>query len=92
MIRRRRRAIKWSQQDLAFAVGLAQSTISRLEAGTLTGIRFDRFARIVAALDGLDPDTPFPRVLPRRAYFADFVSWQTADIASRKASETTSLD
>jgi len=37
-----------SERQLAWRVGLAQSTISRLENGKLRGIRFKRLAAIVA--------------------------------------------
>ena len=69
MVRRRRIMIRWTQRDLARAVGLAQSTISRLETGRLTGIRFDRFALVVAVMHGLDPEAPFPPTLPWRTRF-----------------------
>ena len=60
MVKRRRYRIGWSQRDLARACGLAQSAICRLETGKLSGIRFGRFARLVAAMGGLDPDGPHP--------------------------------
>ncbi len=60
MVRRRRHVLRWSQRDLAAVSLVAQSTISKLETGSLTGIRFRRFARLVAALGGLDPDAPHP--------------------------------
>ena len=64
MVKRRRRILRWSQRDLSRACGLAQSTICRLESGTLSGVRFSRFARLVAALGGLDPDAPHPPMPP----------------------------
>jgi DNA-binding Xre family transcriptional regulator len=60
MVKRRRTAIRWSQRDLSRACGLAQSAISRLETGNLSGVRFSRFAKLVAAMGGLDPDAPRP--------------------------------
>ena len=62
-VKRRRIAIHWSQRDLQRASGLNQSAISRLERGILSGIRFSTFARLVAAMNGLDPERPHP---PRR--------------------------
>ena len=60
MVKRRRRALGWSQRDLQKESGLAQSAISRLENGKLSGLRFARFARLVAAMNGLDPGAPHP--------------------------------
>jgi transcriptional regulator with XRE-family HTH domain len=60
MVKRRRTRIAWSQRDLSRACGLAQSAISRLETGKLSGVRFGRFAKLVAAMNGLDPDAPHP--------------------------------
>jgi hypothetical protein len=34
--------------------------VSRLERGVLSGIRFSTFARVVAAMNGLDPSAPRP--------------------------------
>jgi DNA-binding Xre family transcriptional regulator len=67
MVKRRRTRIAWSQRDLASACGLAQSAISRLETGKLSGVRFGRFAKLVAAMNGLDPDAPRPP-MPRWTY------------------------
>jgi DNA-binding Xre family transcriptional regulator len=64
-VKRRRLAIGWSQRDLQRASGLHQSAISRLENGRLSGIRFSTFARLVAAMNGLDPAAPRP---PQRAW------------------------
>lgn len=63
MVKRRRTMIGWSQRDLSRASGLAQSAISRLETGKLSGVRFGRFAKLVAAMGGLDLAAPHP---PRR--------------------------
>ena len=60
MVRRRRTLIGWSQRDLARECGLAQSAISRLESGKLSGVRFGRFAKLVVAMNGLDPGAPHP--------------------------------
>ena len=60
MVKRRRTMIRWSQRDLERASGVDQTVISRLENGRLPGIRFARFARLVAAMNGLDPDAPHP--------------------------------
>jgi DNA-binding Xre family transcriptional regulator len=60
MVKSRRIAVRWSQRDLQRATGIHQSAISRLERGVLSGIRFSTFARIVAALNGLDVERPHP--------------------------------
>jgi DNA-binding Xre family transcriptional regulator len=60
MVKRRRTRIAWSRRDLPRACGLARSAISRLETGKLSGVRFGRFAKLVAAMNGLDPDAPDP--------------------------------
>jgi transcriptional regulator with XRE-family HTH domain len=60
MVKRRRLTIAWSQRDLERASGIDQSAISRLENGRLSGLRFSRFARLVTAMNGLDPDAPRP--------------------------------
>ena len=60
MVKRRRLTIAWSQRDLERASGIDQSAISRLENGRLSGLRFSRFARLVTAMNGLDPDAPHP--------------------------------
>ncbi len=64
-VKRRRFAIRWSQRDLERASGIDQTVISRLENGRLSGLRFSRFARLVAAMNGLDPEAPHP---PLRAW------------------------
>jgi DNA-binding Xre family transcriptional regulator len=64
-VKRRRFAIRWSQRDLERASGVDQTVISRLENGRLSGLRFSRFARLVAAMNGLDPEAPHP---PLRAW------------------------
>ena len=61
MVKRRRLALAWTQRDLGWASGLAQSAISRLENGRLKGLRMDRLARLITAMGGLDPGLPSPR-------------------------------
>lgn len=56
-MRRRRERLGWSQRDLGRRTGVDQSTISRLENGVRCGLRWSRFAAVVAVLDGLDFDT-----------------------------------
>jgi transcriptional regulator with XRE-family HTH domain len=50
---RRRRG--YTQAQLGRLCGLHQSTISRLENGRCSGLRWIRFAALVAALDGRVP-------------------------------------
>lgn len=56
-----------SQRQLAWRVGLSQSTISRLETGSLRGLRLKNLALIIGALRldprFVQPDEPAP---PRR--------------------------
>jgi transcriptional regulator with XRE-family HTH domain len=56
-LRRRRQRLGWSQRDLGRRTGVDQSTISRLETGVRCGLRWSRFAAVVAVLGGLDFDT-----------------------------------
>ena len=60
MVKRRRHAIRWSQRDLERACYVDQTIISRLETGKLAGMKFSRFAALVAAMGGLDVDAPHP--------------------------------
>ena len=53
-VRRQREKRRLSQRDLERLTGVHQSTISRLETGQRCGLRWARFAKIVAALGGLD--------------------------------------
>lgn len=53
-VRRQRLNRGWSQRDLEGLTGIHQSTISRLETGQRCGVRFTRFAKMVATLGGLD--------------------------------------
>jgi transcriptional regulator with XRE-family HTH domain len=63
-VRKFRLANGWSQQQLSWLVGVHQTTISRLEAGTISGMRFSRLARILGQLsvspDALLDDGPPP--------------------------------
>jgi DNA-binding Xre family transcriptional regulator len=68
-VKMRRMTIRWSQRDLERACGVDQTVISRLENGVLPGIRFSRFARLVAAMNGLDVDRPHPP--PPRPFWWD---------------------
>ena len=54
-IRRFRLAKGWSQRQLGWMVGVHQSTIARLEAGTLSGMRLSNLARILGQLS-VPPD------------------------------------
>jgi transcriptional regulator with XRE-family HTH domain len=54
-IRRFRLAKGWSQRQLGWLVGVNQSTIARLERGTLSGIRLSNLARILGQLS-VPPD------------------------------------
>ena len=50
-VRAGRLALHWTQQQLAWRVGVSQSFISRLETGTLQGVRLRTLARIVGVLE-----------------------------------------
>ncbi len=54
-VRLKRRERSLSQQALANAAGVSQSTISRLETGSLASLRLVRLAAIIAALAGYGP-------------------------------------
>ena len=56
--RRARRRHRWSQRDLEERTGIDQTTISRFENGLRCGMRWSRFATLVAVLDGLDFGIP----------------------------------
>lgn len=58
-IRAGRLSLGLSQRQLAARVGLCQSTISRLETGTLRGIRFKGLALIVGVIR-MSPVYEFP--------------------------------
>jgi transcriptional regulator with XRE-family HTH domain len=66
-VKRRRVALGWSQRDVQRATGIHQTVISRLERGVLTGMRFSKFARLVAAMNGLELERSHPR--PPRGYW-----------------------
>jgi transcriptional regulator with XRE-family HTH domain len=72
-VKRRRETIGWSQRDLQRATGIHQSVISRLENGVLMGIRFSKFARLVAALNGLELERPHPP--PPRPHWWERGAW-----------------
>ena len=57
-LRRQRRRSGLTQRQLGVMTGVDQSTISKFENGRRCGLRWSRFARIVAVLDGLDFDEP----------------------------------
>jgi len=54
-IRQFRHANGWSQRQLGWLVGVHQSTVARLEAGTLSGMRLSNLARILGQLS-VPPD------------------------------------
>ena len=49
-VRQYRLSNGWSQRQLAWLVGVHQSTVARLELGTLTGMRLSTLARILGQL------------------------------------------
>ncbi len=57
MIRRRRLAAGLSQRELERLTRIDQTVISRLENGKQYGLRWSRFAILVAELRGLEPET-----------------------------------
>ena len=57
MIKRRRLAAGMSQRRLEVLSGIDQTVISRLENGKQYGLRWSRFAILVAKLHGLEPET-----------------------------------
>ncbi len=58
LVRRRRQGLGLSQRQLERLSGVDQTVISRLENGTLGGLRWSRFARLVGALGGLGEGDP----------------------------------
>jgi len=64
--RRARRRHGWSQRDLEARTGIDQTTISRFENGLRCGMRWSRFATLVAVLDGLDFGIPGQKPEPAR--------------------------
>jgi transcriptional regulator with XRE-family HTH domain len=69
-IGRARRQAGLSQQMAADGSSLAQSTISRLETGTVNGLRYQTLMRILEALDVVEIQI---RVAPH-GWFADLAS------------------
>ncbi len=63
-IRRRRLRLALSQRQLQYLSGVQQSSISRLENGILTGLRWQKFARLVDALDGVEYGAPLAKHPP----------------------------
>jgi transcriptional regulator with XRE-family HTH domain len=57
LVLRRRQRLGLSQRHLERLCGVDQTVISRLENGRLGGLRWSRFAQLVAALGGLGDDT-----------------------------------
>jgi transcriptional regulator with XRE-family HTH domain len=57
-VRRARHRNGWTQRELEARTGIDQSTISKFENGRRLGLRFSRFAMLVAVLGGLDFDPP----------------------------------
>jgi transcriptional regulator with XRE-family HTH domain len=53
-IKRRRLALGWTQRFLEAQSGIDQTVISRIENGRQYGLRWTRFADLVAALGGFD--------------------------------------
>ena len=49
-VRQYRLANGWSQRQLAWLVGVHQSTVARLEQGTLSGMRLSTLTRILGQL------------------------------------------
>ena len=60
-LKRRRRALGWSQRNLEAYSGIDQTVISRLENGKQYGIRWSRFAVLVDALGGIGPSVDYRR-------------------------------
>lgn len=69
MVLRRRGRLGITQRQLESLAGIDQTVISRLENGKLGGLRWSRFAELVAALGGLADTDPMPswttRYLPQ---------------------------
>jgi transcriptional regulator with XRE-family HTH domain len=56
-IRRGRLTFGLSQRQLAWRVGVNQSTVSRIETGKLAGVRWPTFARMIGMLYSAHPLT-----------------------------------
>ena len=81
-VRRARRRKGWSQRELGARTGIHQSTISRFERGDRVGLRFSRFAMLVAVLDGLDF---VPAGVARDPVFTtrkQWIEWSEAELAA----------
>ena len=63
-VKRQRLRLHLSQTDLSNRTGIHQSTISRFERGRRCGLRWSRFAKLVAVLGGLDFGDREPIALP----------------------------
>ena len=60
MLKRRRLLAHLTQREVEKLTGIDQTVISRLENGRQYGLRWSRFAILVARLDGLDEATAAP--------------------------------
>ena len=60
MLKHRRLRAKLTQRELERLTRIDQTVISRLENGRQYGLRWSRFAILVATLDGLDDATAAP--------------------------------
>ena len=63
-VKRQRIRLHLSQTDLSYRTGIHQSTISRFERGRRCGLRWSRFAKLIAVLGGLDFGDREPIALP----------------------------
>jgi transcriptional regulator with XRE-family HTH domain len=60
LVKRRRQRLGLTQQQLGSLCAIDQSVISRLETDKLGGLRWSRFADLVAALGGVSDTDPMP--------------------------------
>ena len=81
-VRRARHRHGWSQRNLAERTGIHQSTLSRFERGDRVGIRFSRFAMLVAVLGGLDFLPPELEREPRFTTRRQYLQWANASEAA----------
>ena len=65
LVLRKRQRLGLSQRELERFSGVDQTVISRLENGQLASLRWSRFARLVAALGGLEDTDAVPQWLNR---------------------------
>lgn len=102
-MRRRRERRGLSQRDLERHTDVDQSTISRFERGERCGLRFARFARIVAVLGGLDfepsppgtvpsPRPPSERAIRARIRAEEEAEYQAALAAARELDDEDTED